>query len=132
MTFRTAYGEWRSSGDSPPPSPMFADSATPMDEGEVLAESKRVQIRSDHAVLVSLAQLAEEILAELHHIRVTLGSSSEDRTSVKIETGSKRELKATVHVYAGDTDQAANTWLVQEAIRVHGLTQAYCDEGSVP
>lgn len=94
-------------------------------------DSHRVPIqRQDHDVLVDIADLLTRQTATLEHIRAALGQTSEDRTSVKIETGAKRELKPTVHVYAGDTDQAANTWLVEEAIRLHQLTQAYCTENS--
>lgn len=83
--------------------------------------------RSDHAVLVSMAQLLEETLAVQRHILAKLGQASEDRSSVKVETGAKRELKPTVHVYAGDTDGDANTWLVEESLRLHALAQTYCD-----
>ena len=109
-----------------PPSPLFTDSAQPIPEGQ------RIPIRTDHDVLVSIAELLEENLAIAKHALARLSEASEDRTSVKIETGAKRELKAVVHVYAGDTDQAANTWLVEETIRLHQLAQAYCDEGAVP
>lgn len=105
----------------------------------VTAADGQPETRSAHQVLESVCQLLEEnlatnrhVLSELRDLNARIGYLSEagDRTSVKIETGAKRELKPTVHVYAGDTDQAANAWLVEEAIRLHGLTQAYCDEGS--
>jgi hypothetical protein len=133
-----------SSGPAVEIPPMAADEEIADPEARVRAWQERARAaeeafvnllhrqaqRSDHDILIDIADLLTRQMAVLEHIRVALGQTSEDRTSVKIETGAKRELKPTVHVYAGDTDQPANTWLVEEAIRLHGLTQAYCDEGS--
>jgi len=86
-------------GQYPPPSsPMYRDSAQPVDEGEVLAEAKRVQIRSDHAVLVSVAQLLEEMLAELKALTAR-AAAGESRSSATIKT-SARGVDLEVKSYA--------------------------------
>jgi hypothetical protein len=85
--FPDRYRQWH--GEPEPHSPMFQGPAQPVAEGEALAEGKRVQIRSDHAVLVSLAQLAEESLAVQRHTLAALGASSESRSSATVKTSAR-------------------------------------------
>lgn len=54
--------------------------------------------RTDHQVLVSLCQLAEEQLAELKHLRAAVGASATSRSSVQLEQGAK-EVRLSVKVY---------------------------------
>lgn len=65
------------------PSPMFIGSAEP------IGEAKRVAVRSDHDVLVSLAQLMEESLAVQRKILAALGASSDSRSSVEVKTSAR-------------------------------------------
>jgi len=71
-----------------------------------MTEAVRVPIaeahRSDHDVLVSIANLLEENLAVLRHILTTLRSSSDSRSSAELKVSSARTAPdPTVKVYEG-------------------------------
>ena len=57
----------------------------------------RERTRSDHQVLVSIAQLQTEILTELQHIRTALNSSA--RSSVELAENAKGAVQITVKTY---------------------------------
>lgn len=45
--------------------------------------------RTDHQVLVSIAQLLEEQLAEIKHLRAAVGAAAESRSSASVKTSAR-------------------------------------------
>lgn len=100
--------------------------ATDAEKGwrDVLLERGRPEQRNAHEILTGIAQLAEEQLAELKHVRAALSSSSvraalssssDSRSSVEVKT-STRGYDISVKAYEGSPADG----LVDAAIAMYG------------
>jgi hypothetical protein len=75
--------------------------------------------RDTHDLLVSIAQLLTEQLAELRHIRAALAASG-SVSSVQLEQGAK-EVRVTVKSYADSDVESAGTAALEEFGRLFRL-----------
>lgn len=87
--------------------------------------------RTDHQVLVSIAALLEELVAEIRHLRSDINARAGSASSVEVKT-STRGVDICAKSYADSPIDVAGDAAVDEYFRVMAQVQAQLDAQTPP